>query len=152
MAEVPVASMGGFSLFFPGSGSFLSECRAPKHLSDSSAGAELNMASWAGKAIIPVRMLLAELRLGPVGPTTLEIDASALLDGIAMDKVSRKQRFQAARLAMLRFWQSDGVISLKKEKSSAMRADVLSKALAPAASFRRCSRLLLTGSVDPGDT
>jgi hypothetical protein len=107
--------MGGFSLFFPGSGSFLSECRAPKHLTDSSAGAELNIASWAGKAIIPVRMLQKELRLGPSGPTVLEIDASALLDGIAMDKISRKQRFQAARLAMLRMWQDDGVIKLKKE-------------------------------------
>ena len=88
--------MGGFSLYFPGSGSFLNECRAPKHLTDSSAGAELNIASWAGKAIIPVRMLLNELRLGSPGPTTLEIDASALLDAIAMDKVSRKQHFQAA--------------------------------------------------------
>ena len=76
--SVPTASMGGFSLFFPGSGFFLSECRAPKHLTDSSAGAELNMASWAGKAIIPVRMLQAELGLRPYGPTTVEIDASAL--------------------------------------------------------------------------
>ena len=102
MAELPVASMGGFSLYFPGSGSFLNECRAPKHLTDSSAGAELNMASWAGKAIIPVRMLQAELGLGPYGPTTVEIDASALLDTLATDKISRKQRFQAARLTMIR--------------------------------------------------
>ena len=152
MAELPVASMGGFSLYFPGSGSFLNECRAPKHLTDSSAGAELNIASWAGKAIIPVRMLLNELRLGSPGPTTLEIDASALLDAIAMDKVSRKQRFQAARLAMLRTWQADGVLSLKKVKSEDMRADILSKAMAPAALFHRGSRLLLTGSVDVGDT
>ena len=151
LAEIPTASMGGFSLFFPGSGSFLSECRAPKHLTDSSAGAELNIASWAGKAIIPVRMLQKELRLGPSGPTVLEIDASALLDGIAMDKISRKQRFQAARLAMLRMWQDDGVIKLKKEKSAAMRADVLSKAMAPAAAFHRCARLLLTGSAEFGD-
>ena len=56
--SAPTASMGGFSLFFPGSGSFLCECRAPKHLTDSSAGAELNMASWADKAIIPVRAVL----------------------------------------------------------------------------------------------
>ena len=99
---MPVASMGGFFLFFPGSGSFLNECRALKHLTDNSAGALLNIASWAGKAITPVRMLLNELRLGSPGPSTLEIDASTLLDAIAMDKVSRKQRFQAARLAMLR--------------------------------------------------
>jgi hypothetical protein len=146
--SVPTASMGGFSLFFPGSGSFLSECRAPKHLTDSSAGAELNMASWAGKAIIPVRMLQAELGLGPYGPTTVEIDASALLDTLAMDKISRKQRFQAARLAMIRQWKADGVVALKKERSSAMRADILSKAMAPAADFHRCARLLLTGSPD----
>jgi hypothetical protein len=144
----PTASMGGFTLFFPGSGSFMCECRSPKHLSDSSAAAELNMASWAGKAIIPLRMLQRELGLGPYGPTTLEIDASALLDGIAMDKVSRKQRFQAARLAMIRQWKADGVLTLKKEKSSAMRADILSKAMAPAADFHRCARLLLTGSPD----
>jgi hypothetical protein len=146
--SVPPASMGGFSLFVPGSGSFLSECRAPKHLTDSSAGAELNMASWAGKAIIPVRMLQAELGLGPYGPTTVEIDASALLDTLAMDKISRKQRFQAARLAMIRQWKADGVVALKKERSSAMRADILSKAMAPAADFHRCARLLLTGSPD----
>jgi hypothetical protein len=96
-------------------------------------------------------MLLNELRLGSHGPTTLEIDASALLDAIAMDKVSRKQHFQAARLAMLRTWQADGVLSLKKVKSEDMRADILSKAMAPAALFHRGSRLLLTGSVDVGD-
>jgi hypothetical protein len=107
--------MGGFSLFFPGSGSFLSECRSPKHLTDSSAGAELNIASWAGKTIIPVRMLQAELRLGPSGPTTLEIDASAMLDGIAMDKVSRKQRFQAARLAMLRLGSRKASLHSRKK-------------------------------------
>ena len=93
-------------------------------------------------------MLQLELGLGPYGPTTLEIDASALLDGIAMDKVSRKQRFQAARLAMIRQWKADGVLTLKKEKSSAMRADILSKTMAPAADFHRCARLLLTGSPD----
>ena len=52
---------------------------------------------------------------------------------------------------MLRLWQSEGVITLKKEKSSAMRADVLSKAMAPAAAFHRCARLLLTGSAEFGD-
>ena len=93
-------------------------------------------------------MLQRELGLGPYGPTTLEINASALLDGIGMDKVSRKQRFQAARLAMIRQWKADGVLTLKKEKSSAMRADILSKAMAPAADFHRCARLLLTGSPD----
>jgi len=76
-------------------------------------------------------MLQAELRLGPSGPTTLEIDASAMLDGIAMDKVPRKQHFQAAQLAMLCLWQSEGIIALKKEKSAAMRADVLSPRLRP---------------------
>ena len=146
--DMPTASMGGFSLFFPGSGSFMCKCRSPKHLADSSAAAELNMASWAGKAIIPMRMLQAELRLGPTGPTVVEIDASALLDGISMDKVSRKQRFQAARLAMIRQWKADSVITLKKKQSKFMRADILSKAMAPAADFHRCARLLLTGSPD----
>jgi hypothetical protein len=51
---------------------------------------------------------------------------------------------------MLRLWQSEGIITLKKEKSSAMRADVLSKAKAPAAAFHRCARLLLTGSAEFG--
>lgn len=148
--DMPTASMGGFSLFFPGSGSFMCECCSPKHLADRSAAAELNMASWAGKAIIPMCMLQAELRLGPTGPTVVEIDASALLDGISMDKVSRKQRqcFQATRLAMIRQSKADGVITLKKEQSKSMRADILSKAMAPAADFNRCARLLLTGSPD----
>ena len=42
---MPTTSMRGFSLFLPGSGSFMCECRSPKHLADSSAAAELNMAS-----------------------------------------------------------------------------------------------------------
>ncbi len=58
------------------------------------------MATWAGKSVIAFRMLGSELGLQRAVPTTLEIDASAVTDGAAMERVSRQQRFQAARIAM----------------------------------------------------
>ena len=60
------------------------------------------MATWAAKAIIGLRMLQRELRLGPTGATPLELDATAVLSGATMETVTRKQRFNAARLGMLR--------------------------------------------------
>ena len=63
----------------------------------------------------------------------------------SMDKASRVQRFQAARLAMMRSWVDDRTIRLLKMDTADMRGDILSKPLNPSASFEPKQRLLLTG-------
>ena len=78
-------------------------------------------------------------------PTDLQLDASAVIDGIGMDKALRVQCFQAARLAMMRSWVDDRTIRLLKTDTADMHADILSKPLNPPASFGPKQRLLLTG-------
>ena len=81
-------------------------------------------------------------------PTPLQIDAKAVTDGVKMERVSREQRFQAARIAMLRNWQQDRVLTLMKTDTEDMRADILSKPVNPSAKFGPKQRLLLTGRSD----
>jgi hypothetical protein len=145
MPDVPAASYGGFALFFPGSGAFAVECFSPRRLSDSSAGSELIMSTWAAKSIIAFRILLRELGFRRSPPTPLEMDAAAITQGVQMERVSRQQRFQAARLAMMRQWVDDGIISLVKTDTRYMRADILTKPLAGQA-YREKHSLLLTGA------
>ena len=80
------------------------------------------MASWAGKSVVAFQMLHRELGVARIHPTPLQIDASAVTDGVQMERVSRQQRFQAARLAMLRFWQEERVLKLLKTDTEDMRA------------------------------
>jgi len=149
--DVASASYGGFALFFEGSGAFSVECFSPRRLADSSAGSELIMATWAGKSVIAFRMLGTELGLQRAVPTTLEIDASAVTDGAAMERVSRQQRFQAARLAMLRSWVADHILHLLKTHTDDMRADILSKPVNPLSNFQPKQSLLLCGQKLGGD-
>ena len=147
MPDIAASSYGGFALFFPGSGDFSVECFSPRKLADSSAGSELIMASWAGKSIIAFRILGRELGVLQPRPTDLQIDASAVTEGVTMDKVSRAQRFQTARLAMLRSWVEDRTLRLLKTDTNDMRADILSKSLNPVRAFGPKQRLLLSGHV-----
>jgi hypothetical protein len=73
------------------------------------------------------------------------MDAAAITQGVQMERVSRQQRFQAARLAMMRQWVDDGIISLVKTDTRYMRADILTKPLAGQA-YREKHSLLLTGA------
>jgi len=141
----PEASMGGYALFFPGSGVFAAECFSPRKLGDSSAAAELIMLSWAAKGSIAFRMQQRQLRCGPHGPTTVEVDAKAVTDGVLMEKVSRRQRYNSARLAMIRQWITDDVLALWKTKTTDMRSDILTKIISPASHHHRLTTLLLTG-------
>ena len=90
-------------------------------------------------------MLQRELSLAPLGPTVLEMDAKAVLDGVKMERVTRQQRYLAARLATLRMWVLDLVLTFRKTPSADMRADALSKPVQPAEAFHRLASLLLTG-------
>ena len=139
------ASMGGFACFFPDSGPFEWNVFSPRKLATSSAGSELTMASWAGKSIIAWRMMQRELQLAPIAPTVLEMDASAVLDGVKMERVTRLQRHQAARLAALRMWVVDSILRFRKTPTADMRAGMLSKPVQPVARFIRLAHLLLTG-------
>ena len=145
MPDVAAASYGGFALFFEGSGSFNVECFSPRRLADSSAGSELIMATWAGKSIISFQILERELGLVRSEPTSLELDASAVTDWAGMDRVSRQQRFQAARLGMLRQWVADRVLRLTKTHTRNMRADILTKPVNPVSEFVPKQSLLLCG-------
>jgi hypothetical protein len=148
MPDVAASSYGGFALYFEGSGAFSVECFSPRRLADSSAGAELIMATWAGKSVIAFQMLQNELGVPRSHPTPLQIDAKAVTDGVKMERVSREQRFQAARIAMLRNWQRDRVLTLLKTNTEDMRADILSKPVNPSINFGPKQRLLLTGRSD----
>jgi hypothetical protein len=145
MPDVASASYGGFALYFEGFGAFSVECFSPRRLADSSAGAELIMATWAGKSIVAFQILHRELGMTRLTPTPLQIDASAVTDGVKMERVSRQMRFQAARLGMLRFWQKERIIRLLKTDTDEMRADILSKPVNPVEKFRPKQLLLLTG-------
>ena len=141
-------SYGGFVLSFPGSGAFAWRCLVPAKLTDSTAGSELIMAVTAAKTIMGFRMFAAELGQRQADPTELGMDAMAVLDGTKMIKVSREQRYLAARLAMLRTWVEDSVISLVKIHTDNMVADIMTKVL-PVAAFTR-HRASLMGSADRG--
>ena len=144
--------MGGYSIWFQGSGVVVAECFSPRKLADSTAGSvissELIMASWAGKAIIGFRMMHNEIFGGDLAPTVLELDASAVMDSAVMERVTRKQRFNAARLAMLRQWAEDDTLVFEKVGSADMRSDIFSKAVYPAEKFRELAALVLTGRKD----
>jgi hypothetical protein len=70
------------------------------------------------------------------------------MDGAGMERVSRKLRFNAARLAMLRQWVEDRALRLKKTDTDDMRSDIFSKAVYPAEKFRELASLVLTGRKD----
>ena len=68
MPDIAAASYGGFALYFEGSGAFSVECLSPRRLADSSAGAELIMATWAGKSVVAFLMLHRELGMARISP------------------------------------------------------------------------------------
>ena len=65
-----------------------------------------------GDHILASHMILRELRLGPAGPTELEMVAKAVSNGASVERVARRQRYQAARLAKFRLWIADGALCL----------------------------------------
>ena len=62
-----------------------------------------------------------------------------------MKRASRVQRFQAARLGMMRSWEQGRILRLMKTDTADMRADILSKPVNPFPLFGPKQRLLLTG-------
>jgi hypothetical protein len=117
-------------------------CFVPRCFPDSSAAAELIIATHASKTILGFRMLLQELRVLPDGPTPLYIDASAVIDGTEMEKITKQMRFMAARYSMLRQVVEVGKVRLQKCASLDNKSDGFTKPLVGQA-FRHARSLVL---------
>jgi hypothetical protein len=101
----------------------------PKRLADSTAASELMVATIGMKASIGWRMLNSELTLQGPEAADMGSDATASLQGVEMERVSRESRYMATRLAMMREAVGNGVIKLKKVHTSEMIADIFTKPL-----------------------
>ena len=124
------SSWGGFGWGQPGSGFTHYRCVSPRHLTDSSGGGELVVATLALKEAIGVRIMNAELGLlDATKATDLFMDAAVVLAGVAMDRVTRESRHVATRLAMLRQAVADGIITLRKIDTKTNPADIFTKPL-----------------------
>jgi hypothetical protein len=86
-----------------GSGLIAWKCHAPKKPSDSSGAAELVSATFLNKYMQGTRITTKELRLRADAPWPFNLDASSALNGVAMERVSDRMRYMAARYAMLRY-------------------------------------------------
>jgi hypothetical protein len=104
-------------------------CMVPRSFSDSSAAAELMIATYAVKSILGYRMLLHELRMLPLGATPLYLDANAVINGAEMEKITKQMRFMAARYSMLRKVIADDKVTLAKVDTAQNKADIFTKPL-----------------------
>jgi hypothetical protein len=118
-------------------------CFVPRSFPDSSAAAELIIASHACKNILGFRLLLDELHMLNAGPTSLYIDASAVINGAEMEKITKSMRFMAARYSMVRLVVSDGKVVLVKCDSLDNKSDGFTKPLVGAVFVK--SRHLMLG-------
>ena len=103
----------------------------PREPVDSSGAAELRLCTHALKYVIAIRMLQTELGLGvaPTEPTTFYTDALAVVNGTALERLTRTSRWQAARYAMMRWGIETRSITLTKKDGILMVADILTKPL-----------------------
>jgi hypothetical protein len=108
-------------------------CFVPRSFPDSSAAAELIITSHACKSILGFRLLLAELHLLSHGPTPMYLDASAVINGAEMEKITKQMRFMAARYAMLREVVNAEKVILTKCSTLHNKSDGFTKPLVGAA-------------------
>ena len=101
----------------------------PSKLGDSPASAELITASITMKVAVAHRIQAAELKQGPWKPTSLYLDALAVLHGTATDQVSREMKYLAAKLATVKEARSGGKIKTAKICQSCHPAGILTKPL-----------------------
>jgi hypothetical protein len=101
----------------------------PRKPADSSAGAEGVLATHAVKALISLRIVLAELHLLIPEPTPLFMDALGTMNGVKMEQVSNASRYMAVRLAMIRQAIMDGLADMNKVGTNSNIADICTKPL-----------------------
>ena len=122
-------SFGGHAMCYEGSGLMDWRCFVPRRLGDSSATAELIVATEACKAALGHRILFRELQVDQARPTLLLTDAQAAKNGAAMEKVSRNMKYMSARYAVLRQSEHAGATALTKAGTKANIADIFTKPL-----------------------
>ena len=124
------ASWGGGCMGVAGSRLIAWKCHAPKKPSDSSGAAKLVSATFLNKYMQGTRITTKELRLRADAPWPFNLDASSALNGAAMERVSDRMRYMAARYAML--WYAEDVtqdIKLLKCDTKDNVADGFTKSL-----------------------
>jgi hypothetical protein len=123
-------TFGGFTFGLDAHSGLLEwRCYVPRSFPDSSAAAELIIASHACKSLLGFRLLLAELRLLSSDPTLLYLDASAVINCAEMEKITKQMRLMAARYAMLREVVRSEKVLLAKCSSLDNKSDGFTKAL-----------------------
>jgi hypothetical protein len=126
-------SYGGFVLMCAGAGGGAIAWKSilPREPVDSSGAAELRLCTHALKYVIATRMLQTEMGLGvaPTVPSTFYTDAQAVVNGTALERLTRTSRWQAARYAMMRWGIETRSITLTKKDGILMVADILTKPL-----------------------
>ena len=135
-----------------GGGAIAWRCVAPPAGDDSSAAAELRLATLAYKYVVAARFLQCELEVGaaPAEPTPLYLDAQAVLDGTNCERLAKASRWMAMRYAMLRWGIACGTISPRKLLTAMNPADGLTKCLTGAPFENGRARLLGLPIPHPG--
>ena len=123
----------------------------PKIPADSTAAAELILCTYALKIVIAVRLLQAELNVGvaPTAPTAFNTDAKAVVEGAALERLTRTSRWLSMRYAMMRWGLACGVISLKKKAAEENVSDLTTKPVVGALFRRLRARLMGLSPKDP---
>jgi len=116
----------------------------PKTPADSTAAAELILCTYALKIVIAVRLLQAELNVGvaPTAPTEFNTDAKAVVDGAALERLTRTSRWLSMRYAMMRWGLACGVIALRKKAAIHNVSDLTTKPVVGSLFKRLRSRLM----------
>jgi hypothetical protein len=116
----------------------------PKIPTDSTGHAELVLCTSALKIVSAVRTLLTELNVGvaPAGPTDFYTDAQAVVEGAALERLSRFSRWLASRYAMMRWGVDNRVIALCKKAAADNTGDLTTKPVCGTLFFRLRSRLM----------
>ena len=131
------------------SGAIWGRFLVPPKLGNSSAAAELIMATVAAKEAISHRIQASELKQGPWEPTPLYLDALAVLHGTAADQVSRDMKYLAAKLAIVQAARAEGKTKTEQVDQSCHPADILTKPLQGKEFEFKRARLLGLRAVPP---
>ena len=127
-----------------GGGALAWRCCIQHEGDDSSAAAELRMATLAYKFTLAARFLLAELDVGVAAsrPTPFYLDAKAVLDGTTCERLAKSSRWMAMRYAMLRWGIMCGTIAPRKRPTADNPSDGLTKCLIGSSFLVARARLL----------
>jgi len=139
-------SFGGFVLMSRGlhGGAIAWKTILPKTPSDSTGAAELILCTHALKVVIAVRLLQAELRIGVAPTTTTDFftDAKAVVEGAALERLTRTSRWLSMRYAMMRWGLACKVISLRQKPAADNVGDLTTKPVVGYLFKRLRSRLM----------